>query len=73
MPVAESLGAIIGAVSFQPSVGPVVAGGVIETISHTCCFGVGVNRTESVECSSMVFWVNGSVVIPGFLEVPATS
>jgi hypothetical protein len=55
------------AISFQPAVG------VIETFSHTCCFGVGVNISEAVECSSVVFWVNGSGVIPGFPEVPATS
>lgn len=61
------------AISFQPAVVTVVAVGVIETFSHTCCFGVGVNISEAVECSSVVFWVNGSGVIPGFPEVPATS
>ena len=59
------------ALSLQSSVVPIVGIGVIETLSHSCCFGVGVDIPQGIQHSPVVFWVNGNGVIPGFPEVPA--
>jgi hypothetical protein len=61
------------AISFQPSVVPIVGIGVIETPSHSSCFGIGVDIPQGIQHSPVVFWMNGSGVIPGFPEVPATT
>ena len=60
------------ALSLQSSVVPIVGIGVIETLSHSCCFGVGVDIPQGVEHPFVVFRCNGSRVIPGFSEMPAT-
>ena len=61
------------AITRQPAVVPIVGIGVIETLSHSSCFGVGVDIPQGIQHPSVVFWMNGSGVIPSFPEVPATT
>ena len=53
------------AITRQPAVVPVVGIGVIKPLSHSSCFGVGVDIPERIQHSSVVFRRNGSGVIPG--------
>ena len=60
------------AIILQSAVVPVVAVGVIETLSHPCCLGIGVDISEGIQHPSVVFRSNGSGVIPCLPEVHAT-
>ena len=60
------------AISLQPAVVPVVGVGVIKSLTHSCCFGIGVDISKCIQHSPVVFWSNRSGVIPCLPEVPAT-
>ena len=45
--------------------------GVIETLTHSRCFWVGVDIPQGIQHSSVVFWCDGSGVIPCFPKVPS--
>ena len=73
MPVAKSWVPFTDAITRQPAVVPIVGIGVIETLSHASCFGIGVDIPECIQRPSVVFRRNGSGVSPCFPEVPATT
>ena len=52
------------AITLQPAVVPVVGIGVIKSLTHPCCFGIGVDIPECIQRPSVVFRGNGSGVIP---------
>ena len=60
------------AIAFQSAVVPVVGIGVIKSLSHPCCFWIGVDIPEGIQHPPVVFRSNGSGVIPCLPEVPAT-
>ena len=60
------------AIAFQSAVVPVVGVGVIKASTYSCCFGIGVDISECIQHPPVVFWSNGSGVIPCLPEVPAT-
>ena len=75
-PAAENLGAthsLTQSIPLQPAVVLVVGIGVIKPLSHSSCFGVGMDSPECIQHPSVVFWRNRSGVIPGFPKVTATS
>ena len=61
------------AITCQPSVMPVIGIGVIEALSHSCCLWIGMDVAQCMQHSPVIFWSNGSGVIPGFPKMPATS
>ena len=61
------------AITRQPAVVPIVGIGVIKPLSHSSCFGIGVDIPERIQHSSVVFRRNRSGVIPGFSKVPAAT
>ncbi len=63
---------VTDAVGFESAVVPVVAIGVIETLTHPCCLWTGVNVSQGIECPPMDLWCSGSGVIPCLPEMPAT-
>ena len=71
MPVAESWVPFADAITRQPAIVPVIGIGVIETLTHSSCFRVGVDIPQGIQHSSVVFSCDGSGVIPGFPEVPS--
>ena len=59
------------AITRQTAVMPVVGIGIIETLSHSSCFRVGVDIPQGIQHSSVVFRCDDSGVIPDFPELPA--
>ena len=59
-------------ICFQSAVVPIVGIGVIKPLTHSCCFGIGVDVAERIECSFVVFGGNGCLVIPCIPKVLAT-
>ena len=60
------------AIAFQSAVVPVVTIWVVKPLSDPCRFRIGVDIPECIQHPPVVFWSNGSGVIPCFPEVPAT-
>ena len=61
------------AITFLPSVMPMIGLGVIKAFSNPRDFWVGVDIPQGIEHSPVVIRCNGSGISPGFPEIPATA